>query len=112
MVDSGTIPPASSNLRILLCSDMHEDWENLDKLCASEQAGSFDFVFVSGDQACGLNSVEESQSRELNDKMEASNRRIVETLGNLHKAGGKVIYIPGNHDAEILMQPEIMPPIN
>ena len=44
--------------------------------------------------------------------MEASNRRIVETLGTMHKAGGKVLFIPGNHDAEILTQPESMPPIN
>ena len=30
----------------------------------------------------------------------------------MHKAGGKVIYIPGNHDAEILMNPHLMAPIN
>ena len=32
---------------------MHEDWGNLDKLLAREQAGSFDFVFVNGDQGAG-----------------------------------------------------------
>ena len=40
-----------STLRILICSDIHEDWANIDKVLAQEEAGSFDFVFISGDQA-------------------------------------------------------------
>ena len=30
----------------------------------------------------------------------------------MHKPNGKLIFIPGNHDAEVLMDAETMPPIN
>ena len=30
----------------------------------------------------------------------------------MYKEGGKVLYIPGNHDAQLLMDAETMPPIN
>lgn len=103
---------APSQLRILLCSDMHENWTNLDKLLAREEAGSFDFVFVSGDQANGLHAVGQELDQESEAKCIASNKRIVETLGAMHKPSGKVIYIPGNHDAQLLMDAEAMPPIN
>ncbi len=39
---------------------------------------------------------------EANKVMLESNKRFVETLSKLVKKDGKVIYIPGNHDAEIL----------
>ena len=36
-------------IKILLCSDLHENWINLEKVVAREEPGSFDFVFISGD---------------------------------------------------------------
>lgn len=44
-------------LKILLCSDWHENFANLDKLIAREQPASFDFVFLSGDQGTANNVV-------------------------------------------------------
>lgn len=45
-------------LKILLVSDEHENWPNLDLLMSREQPGSFDFVFMSGDQANCNNTVD------------------------------------------------------
>lgn len=36
---------------------------------------------------------------------EKSNRRIIEALAAKLKEGGRIIYIPGNHDAESLFTP-------
>ena len=36
----------------------------------------------------------------------------METLSSLHKPSGKLYYIPGNHDAELLLNPETMTPIS
>ena len=84
----------------------------MDKLLEREHAGSFDFIFVSGDQANALNAIGEPADLAMNNEAEASNRRIVETLTTMHKPTGKLIFIPGNHDAEVLMDAEAMPPIN
>ena len=35
-------------LKILMCSDIHEAWANIEKVC-SRKVGAYDFVFVSGD---------------------------------------------------------------
>ena len=48
----------NSMLKILLVSDEHENWPNLDLLMSREQPGSFDFVFMSGDQANCNNTVD------------------------------------------------------
>jgi len=45
-----------TSLKILLCSDFHEEWPDLDKVCERE-ASDFDFVLVSGDQAVANNVV-------------------------------------------------------
>ena len=93
---------------------MHEDWASLDKLLDREDHHSFDFVFVSGDQANGENVIGELADPAANQVHEASNRRIMETLQVMLKSQdtGKVLYIPGNHDAEILFKPEEQVPIN
>ena len=96
---------SQETLKILLCSDTHEAWTDLDKLCAKEKS-DFDYVFLSGDQANGHNRINQVNDSEANKAMEVSNKRFVETLGTLVKQGGKVIYIPGNHDAEILYKPD------
>ena len=54
---------------------------------------------MSGDQANCNHKIGEEINTEEEEKAKASNKRIVETLASLHKASGKVIYIPGNHDA-------------
>ena len=102
----------NSMLKILLVSDEHENWPNLDLLMSREQPGSFDFVFMSGDQANCNNTVDIEDEGE-NEQAEASNRRFVETLTALHKPEGKLYYIPGNHDAAVLLDPKCMAaPIN
>ena len=102
----------ASTLKILLVSDEHENWANLDLLMAREEPSSFDFVFMSGDQANCRNRVGEAINEEENWKCEASNQRFVQTLSGLHKPEGKLYFIPGNHDAEVLLDSEKMLPIN
>ena len=101
-----------TTLRILLVTDEHENWTNLDKLIAREEPASFDFVFLSGDQANCNNQVGQLNNVVENERAEASNRRFVESLAVMHKSGGKLYYIPGNHDAEVLMDAETMTPIS
>ena len=89
----------TETLDILLCSDKHESWAEFDKLAAQEKP-VYDFVFLSGDQANGDHPVDVEENK----VMLESNKRSVETLSKLVKENGKVIYIPGNHDAEILFK--------
>ena len=95
---------SSNRLRILLCSDIHAHWENLDKLLAQETQKSFDFVFVSGDQSNCLNKIDEPDTQEMNTLAEEDNARIIDSLRVMHKETGNLFFIPGNHDAESLMR--------
>ena len=97
-------------LKILLCSDAHESWSNLDYICKHEQT-DYDYVFISGDQANCNNKLGAAINEEENKAAVKSNETFVTTLHSLVKQGGKVIYIPGNHDAEILFKPEDAPKI-
>ena len=58
------------------------------------------------------NVIDEAADPVVNDQAEASNRRFVETLTAMHKPDGKLIFLPGNHDAEVLFDPKCMEPIN
>ena len=77
-----------------------------------EQQGSYDFVFLSGDQSTCNNKIGAPDTAEKNQSSADANSRIVETLTSLHKEDGKLIYIPGNHDAECLMDAATSPTIN
>ena len=89
-----------STLRILLCSDIHEDWANIDKVLAQEQAGSFDYVFVPGDQAAINNKPDCPDTEKNNLTADQSNRRVIQSLTSMHKPEGKLFWIPGNHDCQ------------
>ena len=96
-------------MHILLVSDIHESWEYVEKLEKINK--SYDFVLVSGDQANCNNLIGETTDPKLNQLAEESNKRIIESLSKRLVDGGKVFYIPGNHDAEILFRPDDEPKI-
>ena len=96
-------------MKILLVSDIHEGWEYLEKLEKIEK--SYDYVLVSGDQANCNNLIGETADPKHNQLAQESNERIIESLSKKLVDGGKVFYIPGNHDAEVLFRPDDQPKI-
>ena len=97
-------------LKILLASDWHESVANMNKLLAKEDT-DYDFVFISGDQGNCNNQIGKPVDSEDNEKARKSNEQLVLGLQACAKKGGKVIYIPGNHDAEVLFKPDEAPQI-
>ena len=61
---------ARKQIKILLVSDIHENWDNIAKLVAREQPGSYDLVFVSGDQANCNNKIEADDTHANNEQAE------------------------------------------
>ena len=106
MVDTKQV----EKLKILLASDWHESVTNMEKLIAKEDK-DYDFVLISGDQANCNNQIGQPVNEEENLKASNSNELLVLDLQACAKQGGQVIYIPGNHDAEVLFRPEEAPKI-
>ena len=95
------------SLRIFVCSDQHEQWDNLNMVTdwfQNENKGKpFDLVLLCGDQANCKNNSQEPDNPEDNRKASESNRRYIETLEKFTEAG-RLFYIPGNHDSAEMYQ--------
>ena len=91
---------ASKKLSILLVSDEHEAWDQLDKLVAFAKArgSKYDVVLMSGDQANCNNRFDAIPDPAENKAAILSMERYVKTL---EEPGHKMCYLPGNHDADV-----------
>jgi len=104
----------TTQLDILLMSDTHEAWDNLEKfkkLSEKEGNSAYDYVFLSGDQANLKNKPGEPIDVAANKLGEESNARFLSELEPFASASetSKLFYIPGNHDSECFFSDE--PPV-
>lgn len=93
-------------LRIFICSDQHEQWDNLNMVVdwfkTTNKGEKFDWVLLCGDQANCKNYAGEPIDAAQNEKANESNQRYIAALELFAKEPGHLLYIPGNHDSEAM----------
>jgi len=83
-------------INILLVSDVHSHWAQLEKMQTRITDKQFDIVLLSGDQANAQHSVGKEICQIQEKEAIADNQRVI----GMMPENVPVYWIPGNHDAE------------